>query len=441
MLTLLRAGCANADPGLSGLQGYAWLMLFFLGLAIAVIAMVAFYIFKASRRQKPGILFRIILVVLLILGSPVLFTAFTARGFDAYIFSALALYLALLTVGLLLFLKSRPIVFTALGIVAVAYLITGSQKVSFTAYRIVDNVFSTPSYELAERFGISFIRTTDNQLYRLVERNLPREELFKKGDLMQIKERSQTDENQALFVISRIGNSSQYYSYLRNYVEPMLLIPFETVTIEKNQPHYISRAELLGDDWKATNREISSALYHGCCNADWIAELIRRGADPTEIASGSRNALQHLADDIERHEGITETAAVLINAGVAVNQQDEWGKTALYLAVDGADYRYFQKPELAARFVAFIRLLLDKGADPDIADKYGNTPLYEAVVSRRYELARLLLQYGADPNIVKAYNSGALSSSAFIRATKDLASATDDSHRAALVQLLQDMER
>ncbi|MCY0945497.1 ankyrin repeat domain-containing protein [Streptomyces antarcticus] len=47
---------------------------------------------------------------------------------------------------------------------------------------------------------------------------------------------------------------------------------------------------------------------------------------------------------------------------------------------------------------AVVRALLRAGADPDRADCEGTTPLYEASVRGRSEIARLLLAAGASPN-------------------------------------------
>lgn len=63
----------------------------------------------------------------------------------------------------------------------------------------------------------------------------------------------------------------------------------------------------------------------------------------------------------------------------------------------------FSGPPLveAARYghLEIVRLLLDKGADPDGTDKYGNTALMEAADEGHAELIQLLTGRGADPNL------------------------------------------
>lgn len=54
------------------------------------------------------------------------------------------------------------------------------------------------------------------------------------------------------------------------------------------------------------------------------------------------------------------------------------------------------------RDIACIRLLLLFGADPNLKDKDGSTPLFAAVKEFFIEAAQLLLKYGADPNASSA---------------------------------------
>jgi ankyrin repeat protein len=51
-----------------------------------------------------------------------------------------------------------------------------------------------------------------------------------------------------------------------------------------------------------------------------------------------------------------------------------------------------KNPELTAVFIA-------QGAQPNITDAIGRTPLYEAVTLGQQDVARVLLEHGADPNI------------------------------------------
>ena len=56
--------------------------------------------------------------------------------------------------------------------------------------------------------------------------------------------------------------------------------------------------------------------------------------------------------------------------------------------------------------VAKVQVLLENGANPNVRDSDGATPLFRAMqpTDEHYEVVKLLLKYGADPNI--PYSSG-----------------------------------
>ena len=78
----------------------------------------------------------------------------------------------------------------------------------------------------------------------------------------------------------------------------------------------------------------------------------------------------------------TKMVDELIKLGANVNQQDETGKTPLYVAV------WHSNP-------AMIKLLLNAGADIDKTSA-GITPLMQAVITKNPNIVGLLLQEGAD---------------------------------------------
>ncbi|NKI91866.1 ankyrin repeat protein [Hymenobacter sp. 1B] len=77
----------------------------------------------------------------------------------------------------------------------------------------------------------------------------------------------------------------------------------------------------------------------------------------------------------------------LLPKGPALDQQDRNGWTALHVAVQG-------------HAVDMAALLLAAGATVDVADAYGNTPLWRATFESRGrgEMLRLLLAHGANPD-------------------------------------------
>lgn len=78
----------------------------------------------------------------------------------------------------------------------------------------------------------------------------------------------------------------------------------------------------------------------------------------------------------------------LLDSGINVNFQNIAGLTALHLARD----------------LKMAKLLIDRGADLDLATGFGGTPLMNAVIFGPIEKIKLLLEKGADVN--KALNNG-----------------------------------
>ena len=79
-----------------------------------------------------------------------------------------------------------------------------------------------------------------------------------------------------------------------------------------------------------------------------------------------------------------------------INIQDNLGRTALIWAI-----RYVH--------IDIVRLLLDKGADPNIPDEFRKTPLIWASLGDGHiEIVKLLLDRGVDINIVSKYGQSAL---------------------------------
>jgi len=118
-------------------------------------------------------------------------------------------------------------------------------------------------------------------------------------------------------------------------------------------------------------------------DAGEVERLLRAGISPEEKDREGRTAIINAAIDANE-----EIVKALIAAGADLNAQDRNGYTALHFA--GQRYR----PEIAG-------LLLKHGAEVDRRDAYGNTPLWRAVFESkgRGDLIRLLLEHGADRNL------------------------------------------
>ena len=111
-----------------------------------------------------------------------------------------------------------------------------------------------------------------------------------------------------------------------------------------------------------------------------------------------------MENDAERlfraaHIGDVESLRALIESGVDVKVRQHIEGTALQEAVKWKGDERHGVPE--ERHAEAIELLLENGADPNIADYRGLTPLHCAALKADKFLVRRLLDVGADPNSSK----------------------------------------
>jgi ankyrin repeat protein len=140
--------------------------------------------------------------------------------------------------------------------------------------------------------------------------------------------------------------------------------------------------------WAAAERHpeiVKLLLEHG---ADWKIESVSRetklpklsaASSVTPFARGGLTAFLFAA-----REGDIETAKVMLDHGVDINQGDVDHTTALVVS------------ELNQRYT-FAKFLLDRGADPNIADASGRTALYAAIDARDQDWSTLPLRKEDDP--------------------------------------------
>src|SRR5688572_7360039 len=193
------------------------------------------------------------------------------------------------------------------------------------------------------------------------------------------------------------------------------------------------------NDYGAT--PMSEAAVTG--NAALLEALLKAGADAESPNADGQTALMVVA-----RTGNVEAARVLIARGANVNAVEKWrGQTALMWAVAQgqpamvreliargaqvntrstvnswsrqvtAEPRAIYRPAggltpllFAARegCVACAAALIEGGADLELADPEGISPLLMAVINTRWDLAMLLLGKGADPNTWDYWGRSAL---------------------------------
>ena len=88
--------------------------------------------------------------------------------------------------------------------------------------------------------------------------------------------------------------------------------------------------------------------------------------------------------------GHTSIVKSLLDAGVDVNRQDQYGRSPIQLAA-------------MQGHVPTVRAILAYGADVNVKDRWGKSPLYSAEIGGYYKIAVLLLQHGAIPTPDDSY--------------------------------------
>ncbi|HEX6899033.1 MAG TPA: ankyrin repeat domain-containing protein [Thermoanaerobaculia bacterium] len=119
-----------------------------------------------------------------------------------------------------------------------------------------------------------------------------------------------------------------------------------------------------------------------------VSLFLEAGIDPSV-----RNSLGRTALWIATESRQLATLKALLAGGVAPNEKNapmgEGGKSIVFEAVDSGD-------------AAFVRALVEAGADAKTANDYEVPPLAEAARTGNLEMCQILLKAGADPNAAPA---------------------------------------
>ncbi len=124
--------------------------------------------------------------------------------------------------------------------------------------------------------------------------------------------------------------------------------------------------------WSAYRKEI-----------DEVKSFIKSGSD---IEEKDRNGRTALLNSVSGSDIDIELPKFLIKCGADVNTQDNAGFTALHFCAQE------KQPQIAL-------LLIENGANVNLKDKWGNTPLVRALGStvENRKLIKILIKNGTDP--------------------------------------------
>lgn len=182
----------------------------------------------------------------------------------------------------------------------------------------------------------------------------------------------------------------EYDSFNDNLLNPILFQTkyFNTEDLTEYLPHFENFLDALDDinEELAGYNILSYSLENGLPK-EIIEIIFKKGIKHDFHTKAEQNYLHiALSQRQNRNDGYThEISHFLIDNGIDINKEDIVKKTPLYLALEN---NFIVKQET-------IKLLLESGADVNIADNKGITPLfYVSAYNRNLELLRLLLEYG-----------------------------------------------
>ena len=152
----------------------------------------------------------------------------------------------------------------------------------------------------------------------------------------------------------------------------------------------------------ANNKGRTPLLYAASeSHKDVVQLLLDRGAEPNMTNQYGKTAL-HVAGFMG-HKGVVQH---LLERGAEPNMADQYGATPLHLAAAGLPAKMWptvpwkeglSRP--AYNYEDVVHLLLERGAEPNMADQHGRAPLHYATSEGHKDVVQNLLDRGAEPNM------------------------------------------
>ena len=148
----------------------------------------------------------------------------------------------------------------------------------------------------------------------------------------------------------------------------------------------------------------STALHLHTDNPQLVSLLLENGA--SRMLGDNRGRIPlHVA--LDRTDPIEDVVVLLSATGSEVNAQDGHKMTPLHILcshpeLTGSATNIISKSEPHGK-CAIIERLIRQGANVDLCNLAGRTPLHLCIASRQYTIASILLAHGANPHSVDRY--------------------------------------
>lgn len=125
-----------------------------------------------------------------------------------------------------------------------------------------------------------------------------------------------------------------------------------------------------------------TSLHHAYSNIKLVKLLVEHGADVTRAVQGPINSKWALLHFAACHE-VKEVIEFALDHGANVNEKCGTGMTALHIL----------SSHVTDKGIEIVKLLLDRGADPEIRNEDGHTVLDRAAIHGIDEIIRLIVEH------------------------------------------------
>lgn len=444
-LIAMAPSCVFAATGLGSLEGLQWLF----GIVAAIVLVgpvivvpVLINAFSLRRQQRVGSRIHKVLlgaaIVYLLLLAPLAIGIIVRPILNPGIYAAFIGYLALVAFTVLYFYGNKGQVFGAAGLLLALMIVRTPELVSYTRYDIVDNAPLVNPIDLLPQKDSEYLPFADGRLFFFEERynGSGLGEKFPSGTQFTVEPASGTDGVALVGVVK----AQKYYEHEMTVPAAFITVPLRTVAMDRNEAKSLGRARLLGQNWQPDEAVLFRAVNTFCCDPQWIAELLARGANAKHVYPATDWTVLHaMANKSPYGPNINEAARILIAHGADVDAMDNLGRSGFHAAFKAVLNDAFREERMHDSQRAYLALLLELGANPNCRDKDGRTPLHDSIYVRFYGLAHLLLQSGADPTIKSKRGQSALELAIYYRDKQT--AVLSDSEEVALKELIAAMER